>query len=94
MLRRALLHQHSLLWAARHSAGCGYASGSGGGGEASAAPAPPPPDPQQVRLAFSYCVDQVKTHDYENWLWITQLPKVGGRWWTAESWLSCATMCK
>lgn len=32
--------------------------------------------PPDVRQAFSYCVDQVKKHDYENYLWITQLPKV------------------
>jgi hypothetical protein len=32
-----------------------------------------------VRQAFSYCVDQVKKHDYENYLWIMQLPKVRTR---------------
>ena len=30
----------------------------------------------KIRQAFSYCVEQVRTHDYENYLWITQLPKV------------------
>jgi hypothetical protein len=32
--------------------------------------------PDKLRQAFSYCVDQVRTHDYENYVWCTQLPKV------------------
>ncbi|KAI3430645.1 hypothetical protein D9Q98_005238 [Chlorella vulgaris] len=31
--------------------------------------------PANVRQAFSYCVEQVKKHDYETFLWIMQLPK-------------------
>lgn len=30
----------------------------------------------QIRQAFAYCVSQVQTHDYENYLWVAQLPKV------------------
>lgn len=29
-----------------------------------------------LRQAFSYCVTQVRSHDYENYVWCTQLPKV------------------
>lgn len=44
-----------------------YAGSAGSGGEA----------PADIRKAFAYCVEQVKKHDYENYLWVTQLPKVG-----------------
>ncbi|EFN52015.1 hypothetical protein CHLNCDRAFT_27289 [Chlorella variabilis] len=42
-----------------------YAGSAGSGGEA----------PADIRKAFAYCVEQVKKHDYENYLWVTQLPK-------------------
>lgn len=29
-----------------------------------------------LRTALSYCVNQVRTHDYENYLWCIQLPRV------------------
>lgn len=45
-------------------------SGGDGKGGSNGAPA-------NVRQAFSYCVEQVKKHDYENFLWTMQLPKVG-----------------
>lgn len=32
--------------------------------------------PDKLRQAFSYCIDQVRTYDYENYVWCTQLPKV------------------
>lgn len=34
-----------------------------------------PPD-DRTRSAFSYCINQVKSKDYEAYLWCTQLPKV------------------
>lgn len=49
----------------------GSCSATGAASFASAAA--PQPD---LRQAFSYCVSQVKQHDYENYLWVTQLPKV------------------
>ena len=46
---------------ARHSRG--YATAAAPGGD-------------KIRQAFAYCVDQVRTNDYESYVWCTQLPKV------------------
>jgi hypothetical protein len=45
-------------------------------GLSTSAPAPPPASADKLRQAFGHCVDQVRTHDYENYVWCTQLPKV------------------
>lgn len=58
-------------WAALAAVASGGAAPFSTAGAASAAA--PQPD---LRQAFSYCVNQVKQHDYENYLWVTQLPKV------------------
>jgi hypothetical protein len=44
-----------------------------------------------LRTAFSYCVDQVKRYDYENYVWAVQLPKVGGYLCVSggDSWHAC-----
>lgn len=40
------------------------------------AAAGPPAAGDPLRLALSYCIQAVKTHDYENYVWAVQLPKV------------------
>ena len=66
-------------WSALQQAGSNCSSGYSSAAAAAATPpaASEPTTPEQLRQAFSYCVSQVKKHDYENYLWVTQLPKVG-----------------
>ena len=42
-----------------------------------------------LRTAYGYCVQQVKTHDADNYSWVVQAPKVGVAW-HAEAGLSRA----
>ncbi|KAL4420852.1 hypothetical protein ABPG75_010508 [Micractinium tetrahymenae] len=67
MQAQPLLHDWAALAAAAASGG---AAATRTAGFASAAGAEP-----DLRQAFSYCVNQVKQHDYESYLWVTQLPK-------------------
>lgn len=32
--------------------------------------------PDKVRAGFDHCVSQLREHDYENFLWVMQLPRV------------------
>lgn len=59
-------------WLHSANAAAAAASSESGAAQASAAQS----GEERVRSAFSYCVNQVKKHDYENFLWVTQLPKV------------------
>lgn len=60
-------------WPAAAAARSATPAATAGFASAAAAAEPAPPD---LRQAFSYCVSQVKKHDYENYLWVTQLAKV------------------
>jgi hypothetical protein len=64
-------------WPALQQAGSSWSGYSSAAAAATASAASEPTTPEQLRQAFSYCVSQVKKHDYENYLWVTQLPKVG-----------------